>query len=336
MNKYTMPDPVQPTVTFDSYVIPGSVQAHAGPKGDRHLNGTIIAVSVIAVLTFLLGVMETLQFMGPRQVIVTAQVPEPVLMPDQQDVTEDTVTRAQGTDLLAPAMPVVAMPGPAMPGPAMPVVEMPVVAKPEPALEQAVLQGLQPKRTVGTLTEQEQVEKAREALSIISRNKMRMLREGVLAGVYTVKAKQDGDTKRLVLETVNAEMTRESTGNLLLEAAERGDIDIPASLNTADGEIDLDTLLFNLIQTSLATDGTPEGEEAAREMSRRAFAASSAKTIDVKGARVYVVEAGDSLAYISLQFYGRPYEYERIFQANRDVLSSPDLIRTGQRLIIPG
>jgi hypothetical protein len=336
MNKYTMPDPVQPTVTFDSYVIPGSVQAHAGPKGDRHLNGTIIAVSVIAVLTFLLGVMVTLQFMGPRQVIVTAQVPEPVLMPDQQDVTEDTVTRAQGTDLLAPAMPVVAMPGPAMPGPAMPVVEMPVVAKPEPALEQAVLQGLQPKRTVGTLTEQEQVEKAREALSIISRNKMRMLREGVLAGVYTVKAKQDGDTKRLVLETVNAEMTRESTGNLLLEAAERGDIDIPASLNTADGEIDLDTLLFNLIQTSLATDGTPEGEEAAREMSRRAFAASSAKTIDVKGARVYVVEAGDSLAYISLQFYGRPYEYERIFQANRDVLSSPDLIRTGQRLIIPG
>jgi len=330
MNKYTMPDPVQPTVTFDSYVIPGSVQAHAGPKGDRHLNGTIIAVSVIAVLTFLLGVMVTLQFMGPRQVIVTAQVPEPVLMPDQQDVTEDTVTRAQGTDLLAPAMPVVAMPGPAMP-----VVEMPVVAKPEPALEQAVLQGLQPKRTVGTLTEQEQVEKAREALSIISRNKMRMLREGVLAGVYTVKAKQDGDTKRLVLETVNAEMTRESTGNLLLEAAERGDIDIPASLNTADGEIDLDTLLFNLIQTSLATDGTPEGEEAAREMSRRAFAASSAKTIDVKGARVYVVEAGDSLAYISLQFYGRPYEYERIFQANRDVLSSPDLIRTGQRLIIP-
>jgi hypothetical protein len=323
-------------VTFDSYVIPGSVQAHAGPKGDRHLNGTIIAVSVIAVLTFLLGVMVTLQFMGPRQVIVTAQVPEPVLMPDQQDVTEDTVTRAQGTDLLAPAMPVVAMPGPAMPGPAMPVVEMPVVAKPEPALEQAVLQGLQPKRTVGTLTEQEQVEKAREALSIISRNKMRMLREGVLAGVYTVKAKQDGDTKRLVLETVNAEMTRESTGNLLLEAAERGDIDIPASLNTADGEIDLDTLLFNLIQTSLATDGTPEGEEAAREMSRRAFAASSAKTIDVKGARVYVVEAGDSLAYISLQFYGRPYEYERIFQANRDVLSSPDLIRTGQRLIIPG
>ncbi len=331
MNKYTMPDPVQPTVTFDSYVIPGSVQAHAGPKGDRHLNGTIIAVSVIAVLTFLLGVMVTLQFMGPRQVIVTAQVPEPVLMPDQQDVTEDTVTRAQGTDLLGPAMPVVAMPGPAMP-----VVEMPVVAKPEPALEQAVLQGLQPKRTVGTLTEQEQVEKAREALSIISRNKMRMLREGVLAGVYTVKAKQDGDTKRLVLETVNAEMTRESTGNLLLEAAERGDIDIPASLNTADGEIDLDTLLFNLIQTSLATDGTPEGEEAAREMSRRAFAASSAKTIDVKGARVYVVEAGDSLAYISLQFYGRPYEYERIFQANRDVLSSPDLIRTGQRLIIPG
>ena len=71
-------------------------------------------------------------------------------------------------------------------------------------------------------------------------------------------------------------------------------------------------------------------------MSRRAFAASSARTNEVKGVRVYTVEPGDSLAYISLQFYGRPNDYLRIFEANSDTLSSPDLIRIGQRLIIPG
>ncbi|NNK16378.1 MAG: LysM peptidoglycan-binding domain-containing protein [Sulfitobacter sp.] len=130
-------------------------------------------------------------------------------------------------------------------------------------------------------------------------------------------------------------MTRTSMGNLLLEAAQNGEIEIPASLNTADGNIDLDTLLFNLIQTSLAEDGTPEGAEAAREMSRRAFAASDAKTQEVKGDRVYTVEPGDSLAYISLQFYGRPNAYLRIFEANRETLRSPDLIKIGQRLIIP-
>jgi len=70
-------------------------------------------------------------------------------------------------------------------------------------------------------------------------------------------------------------------------------------------------------------------------MSRRAFAASSAKTRDVKGERVYIVEPGDSLAYISLQFYGKPSEFDRIFEANRSVLSSPDRIQIGQRLIIP-
>jgi len=174
------------------------------------------------------------------------------------------------------------------------------------------------------------------AQAIVNRNKLRMLREGVLAGVYTVKAHEDNGIRRLVLTTVNAEMTRASMGNLLLEAAAKGELEISSSLSTASGGIDMDTMLFNLIQTSLMTDGTPEGAEAAIEMSRRAFAQSEAKTDRVKGQRVYVVQAGDSLAYISLQFYGRPNAYDRIFEANRETLKSPDLIRIGQRLIIPG
>ena len=71
-------------------------------------------------------------------------------------------------------------------------------------------------------------------------------------------------------------------------------------------------------------------------MTRRAFAASGSDVSDVKGDQAYTVEAGDSLAYISLKFYGRPGAYGRIFEANRSVLRSPNEIKIGQRLIIPG
>jgi nucleoid-associated protein YgaU len=70
-------------------------------------------------------------------------------------------------------------------------------------------------------------------------------------------------------------------------------------------------------------------------MSRKAFAASNAGTTVEDGMRVYTVRAGDSLAYISLQFFGVLNAYTRILEANRDTLQSPDKIQVGQRLIIP-
>lgn len=321
MSADTPTDPVTPRLTFDSYVIPETVQqAPAAPAQGFRPNAMYIAVGVIAALTFLLGIMTTLQFVGPRQVVVT-NAPAPVQpSPEALDQfvsasLEQGVTRQETPDLLT------------------------TTARAEPAvpdLQAAVLAGLQPERTVGKLTKDEMVTKAQEAIAIISRNKMRMLREGVLAGLYTVKASTENGQKRIVLRTVNADLTQGTMKDLLLDSAKKGLIEIPQSLSTADGSVDMETLLFNLVQTSLANDGTPEGAAAAREMSRRAFAASSAKTREVKGERVYIVEPGDSLAYISLQFYGKPSAYDRIFQANRSVLESPDRIQIGQRLIIPG
>lgn len=51
--------------------------------------------------------------------------------------------------------------------------------------------------------------------------------------------------------------------------------------------------------------------------------------------RYYAVQEGDSLAYIALQFYGRPAAFQRILEANLDILQSPDKIQTGQLLHIP-
>ncbi|WP_395827624.1 peptidoglycan-binding protein LysM [Collimonas sp.] len=49
----------------------------------------------------------------------------------------------------------------------------------------------------------------------------------------------------------------------------------------------------------------------------------------------YDVVSGDNLSKISKQFYGNPNQYNIIFEANKPMLKSVDLIYPGQKLRIP-
>ena len=49
----------------------------------------------------------------------------------------------------------------------------------------------------------------------------------------------------------------------------------------------------------------------------------------------YTVAAGDTLSKIAKQFYGDANKYMKIFEANKDQLKNPDLIKPGQTLRIP-
>ena len=52
-------------------------------------------------------------------------------------------------------------------------------------------------------------------------------------------------------------------------------------------------------------------------------------------ATVYEVKPGDTLSAIAQRFYGKASLYPKIFEANRDILTNPDLIKVGQKLKIP-
>jgi nucleoid-associated protein YgaU len=52
--------------------------------------------------------------------------------------------------------------------------------------------------------------------------------------------------------------------------------------------------------------------------------------------RTHVVAKGDSLSKIARQYYGDANQWQRIYDANRDQISNPDLIHPGQNLKIPG
>jgi len=98
--------------------------------------------------------------------------------------------------------------------------------------------------------------------------------------------------------------------------------------------------------TGTATPGTttsnipppPPAQEARTQDVRTQDARTQAQAQPAKatgGERWYEVVRGDSLSKIAAKHYGDGNAWRKIFEANRDVIKDPDLIRPGQRLRIP-
>ena len=49
----------------------------------------------------------------------------------------------------------------------------------------------------------------------------------------------------------------------------------------------------------------------------------------------YIIKKGDTLSAIAKQFYGKPNDYPRVFEANREVIKDANLIYPGQKIRIP-
>jgi nucleoid-associated protein YgaU len=64
-------------------------------------------------------------------------------------------------------------------------------------------------------------------------------------------------------------------------------------------------------------------------------APSPAGTSGTASGKSYTVVAGDSLSKIAKREYGDANAWNRIYEANRDVIKNPDLIYPGQTLKIP-
>jgi len=51
--------------------------------------------------------------------------------------------------------------------------------------------------------------------------------------------------------------------------------------------------------------------------------------------KIYVVKSGDSLSKIAMAEYGDGNAWNKIFEANKDILKDPNKIYPGQKLKIP-
>lgn len=129
-----------------------------------------------------------------------------------------------------------------------------------------------------------------------------------------------------VVEALRAGRSVDDLEQMISSAADLGLINAPAALSTSEGAPDARAILLSIMTDHEAATG-----ESFEVESLDATAAIDAPTRN----QLYVVESGDSLAFIALKFYGDTEEYRVIFNANRSKIVSPDRIRVGQRLIIP-
>lgn len=164
------------------------------------------------------------------------------------------------------------------------------------------------------------------------------LSTAIVAGDYDVSTETNENGRYVRLNIKDMGPLQLEMEALLLAAAQADEIAVHSSVVTNDGSIDQQTLLFDVLSRNLQNGNEAEQIAAAELNSRAAFVSVSEDVVapaSNETARYYTVESGDSLAFISLQFYGDTREFNRIFEANRDLLSAPDKIQIGQRLLIP-
>jgi NitT/TauT family transport system substrate-binding protein len=78
--------------------------------------------------------------------------------------------------------------------------------------------------------------------------------------------------------------------------------------------------------TVQSTTKTRSAREEAKSVAMPAIVAASGQ---------YTVEAGDTLSYLALKYYGDQYQWERIYAANKQTMRNPHSLYVGQKIMIP-
>ena len=90
---------------------------------------------------------------------------------------------------------------------------------------------------------------------------------------------------------------------------------------------------FSGVRTSVDTTAEKAGKADFSGVSARVD--TTAEKVGGDPGQTYTVAAGDTLSHIAKRFYGKATRWNAIFEANRDQLDDPDLIKPGQVLKIP-
>jgi nucleoid-associated protein YgaU len=124
------------------------------------------------------------------------------------------------------------------------------------------------------------------------------------------------------LQEQNQAAERDRIGRIL--ALQQENAAITARLRQAQGTLEQIASATRLINPG-ASQGFPQSAPIPQGTAARPAAAP----------RVHLVAEGDSLTRISLRYYGTAIRWSEIYEANREVLSTENSLRPGQRLNIP-
>lgn len=93
---------------------------------------------------------------------------------------------------------------------------------------------------------------------------------------------------------------------------------------------------YTSVNTPVTTqEQTTQRITAERESANEAPADDRYVQKEYKTRKFYIVREGDTLSKISKKYYGSSNKWYGIYEANRDVLDSPNKIKPGMKLYIP-
>ncbi len=143
----------------------------------------------------------------------------------------------------------------------------------------------------------------------------------VMSGAAAEKVASQPLTQPISLQHVSPQP--ESARSIVNDTA-LASLSVPRGLSTSDGREETAFILSTIVAQAVKANSQPQAAMAAL------ISAGDTHQHDV-----YTVGQCDSLRSIALRFYGDAAGYNHIFEANRTLLSSPDKLRIGQRLVIP-
>jgi nucleoid-associated protein YgaU len=105
------------------------------------------------------------------------------------------------------------------------------------------------------------------------------------------------------------------------------------TLSGAVSTMEVKTSIMKAFNAQVETENTINQIRVAE--SPAAVAAKVAPPAAAAAETIHEVVRGDTLSGIAKKYYGKASLYPKIFEANRDQLENPDMIKVGQKLRIP-
>ena len=139
-----------------------------------------------------------------------------------------------------------------------------------------------------------------------------------------VSEAQGEGTQDGYLSVLAGEAANENAGDVLIEQ-------IPADTATDTAAL-LKDLVDEAGQTAEAGSESPPAQTAAAAGITEAASSGEA---EAQQDRFVTVRAGETLSVLARRYYNDPFAFPRIYDANRDVLSNPNILPIGSRLRIP-
>lgn len=145
------------------------------------------------------------------------------------------------------------------------------------------------------------------------------------------KEEVPASTPAPVAPTTPAEPSAQEIANLLLAR-----IQANAKIDALKVQYNGDT---DTVEVSGTAQNQAEREKAILAAGNVQHVATVVDSIDVVApepeSRMYTVKSGDTLSKIAKEMYGNSNDYNKIFEANRPLLSDPNKIYVGQVLRVP-